>query len=635
MDNKVQDILLLMLSLSKIDNSKKIVENYIDSMNLGWSGIKFSHIPENTQIISSDCIPLKTVSYDFGFIEIMHESLIVSVSTKKMLLLTIQMLAIIMENQKQHELLSTEKEKLQEQVKQQFSDLQRQEEQYRALAENSEDIIIRLDTNFNIVFINRAVEKIANYDKNNLINHNVKDLKFILEDTGKWIEYITDVFATGVTCKAEFNVSHTSGQRILDVRIIPEFDKRNIVTSIICSARDITELKQKEEELQIAKRKAEESDYLKSSFLANMSHEIRTPLNGILGFSQLLKKKDLQLEKRHLYSDIINNNGRQLLTIISDIIDISKIEAGQIVLEETEVEIQSLLQQLYVSFQNDLALKNKLDIKLSIKNSIDSTNIYILTDEVRLKQVLQNLISNAIKFTHHGSITFGIDIQEKFLQFYVKDTGIGLSCENQKIIFDRFRQANESTTREYGGTGLGLAIARNLIELMGGKIWVDSIEKKGTTFYFTLPIKSNKSSVSQIKTIEKDPEIINMKGKRILVVEDDIYNFNFIEAILEETKAKLIHVDNGLEAVEVCQKINPDLILMDIQLPLMNGFDAIEKIRSILPKMKIIVLTANGFGVERKKYLEIGCSDYLFKPVTKEKLFNAIYGCLGQKKTPK
>jgi len=375
-------------------------------------------------------------------------------------------------------------------------------------------------------------------------------------------------------------------------------------------------------EVQITK--IQEVDLLKTSFVANLSHEIRTPLNGILGFAELLKKKDISSEKREMYADIIYNNGQQLLNIITDVIDLSKIHADQLIIEEKQVLLKQLVDHLQFIYQNELKRNEKSNIKLSINTHVENNDIIILTDGTRLQQIFQYLLSNAVKFTHTGEISFGFKIEKNKVVFHVKDTGIGITPEHKKFIFDHFRQANESISREYGGTGLGLAISKKLVELMGGEIWVESEVNIGTTFYFTLPLKKSLQDSVQDTPIQQDKHIPTFKGKQILLVEDDQTSYLLIKAVLEEIGAKITRVDNGLDSIQMCKDLNPDLVLMDIQLPKMNGYDAVKNIRLTQPNKIIIAITANAFEEDRQKCMAIGCNDFLAKPVSKDLLINTI-----------
>jgi signal transduction histidine kinase/CheY-like chemotaxis protein len=376
--------------------------------------------------------------------------------------------------------------------------------------------------------------------------------------------------------------------------------------------------------IEVQTTKIQEVDLLKTSFVANLSHEIRTPLNGILGFAELLKKKDISSEKREMYADIIYNNGQQLLNIITDVIDLSKIYADQLIIEEKQVLLKQLLDHLQFIYQNELKRNEKSNIKLSINTHVENNDIIILTDGTRLQQIFQYLLSNAIKFTHTGEISFGFKIEKNKVVFHVKDTGIGITPEHKKFIFDHFRQANESISREYGGTGLGLAISKKLVELMGGEIWVESEVNIGTTFYFTLPLKKSLQDSVQDTPAQQDKHIPTFKGKQILLVEDDQTSYLLIKAVLEEIGAKITRVDNGLDSIQMCKDLNPDLVLMDIQLPKMNGYDAVKNIRLTQPNKIIIAITANAFEEDRQKCMAIGCNDFLAKPVSKDLLINTI-----------
>jgi len=297
---------------------------------------------------------------------------------------------------------------------------------------------------------------------------------------------------------------------------------QNNYTGVIVVLTDISPLKKKEQELKKAKEKAEESDRLKSEFLSNMSHEIRTPMNGILGFSKLLKYENLEAQEGDEYVDIIYKSSRQLLRIITDIVDYSKIEAGYYELQYDELNLVHLLGELKTLFQEELSSRGRLHLDLRIKTSGDEQAPLVLADERKLKQVLTNLTENALKFTHQGYVELGYTPEQEQLVFYVSDTGIGIPPEKMDIIFQKFRQADSSTTREYGGTGLGLAISKKLVEIMGGKLWVESKEHKGSTFYFSIPCRS--VAAKTIHT-ESDERKMDWSSRHILIVEDDRASF--------------------------------------------------------------------------------------------------------------
>jgi PAS domain S-box-containing protein len=385
------------------------------------------------------------------------------------------------------------------------------------------------------------------------------------------------------------------------------------------------------DEIKTAKEKAEESDKLKSAFLANMSHEIRTPMNAILGFATLIRNRVLSEEKRKDYLELVNSNCRQLLRIISDIIDIAKIEAGQISIFNKNFSLNKTLHDLYLNFGNQLEAMKK-PIKLILRPGLNNEESTIFSDKVRLEQILANLLSNAIKFTDEGTIEFGYYIdRRRDIIFFVKDTGIGMTQKEQAVIFDRFRQVSSSYNKIYGGTGLGLSISKGLAEKLGGKIWVESEIDAGSTFCFNIPFKPGLRT-DNLPQIEYTANY-NWKGKTILIAEDEEINYNLLETIISPTKAKIIRAKNGLEAVEICRnKLNIDLVLMDIKMPDMNGFDATKKIKLTRKNLPIIAQTAYAMSVDEDNCLRAGCDDYISKPLQIDDLLNKVNKYLFEKK---
>jgi PAS domain S-box-containing protein len=375
------------------------------------------------------------------------------------------------------------------------------------------------------------------------------------------------------------------------------------------------------EELNEAKLNAEESYRLKSAFLANMSHEIRTPMNGIIGFSELLKSPKLPEEKREYYAGIVIDSSKQLLTIVNDILDISQIETGKVSLVYEDVVINDLINNLFAFFEPQSTSK---EIKLLSHKPLSNSLSTIRTDKTRLRQVLTNLLNNAIKFTSEGHIKFGYKVIDGYIEFFVEDTGIGIPEDLYEKVFEPFRQAELEISNQYGGTGLGLTISRKLVELLGGKIWLESQWGKGSVFYFTLPHNPNSSSV---KNNEKQEKMIsnNFFNMVVLVVEDDDVNYLFLETVLSKNKIKILRAFNGVEAVEICNN-NPDikLVLMDIKLPFMNGYEATKKIKKHNPDLPIIAQTAYAMYEDRNKALEAGCDEYISKPILTSELLKLI-----------
>jgi PAS domain S-box-containing protein len=365
-------------------------------------------------------------------------------------------------------------------------------------------------------------------------------------------------------------------------------------------------------ELNKAKSRAEESDKLKTAFLANMSHEIRTPMNGILGFADLLTDPENSKETQRKYIQIIQHSGQRMLSIINDLIDISKIEAGQVDLKMEHVNLNELFDNMFNFFLPEAKTRN---LSLSYRKDLPNTESEILTDATKLNQVLSNFIKNALKFTHQGQVNFGYILKNNVIEFYVEDTGIGISPELQKKIFERFRQGHLSGAKSYEGAGLGLSISKAFIEIMGGKVNVSSTLGKGSLFTFTLPYKTANSDrkptgTNKSNTLNADKEIT------ILVVDDDETSYLLIKDMLKKLNVHVIWVDNGKKAVETVSSNNKiDLILMDIRLPLLNGYASTRQIKKIRPELPVIAQTAFASSTDREQALDAGCNDYISKPI--------------------
>ncbi len=380
-------------------------------------------------------------------------------------------------------------------------------------------------------------------------------------------------------------------------------------------------------DLKIAKDKAEESDMLKTAFLANMSHEIRTPMNAIVGFSNLLLDLDSTETDKKDFVKQINSNSEILMNLINDIIDISIIESGHLKINKTKVCISELLQDLLSIFEKEKHKINKDHISITLEYEPSLKSLYILTDINRFKQVISNLISNALKFTNQGSIIIGFKQSNIHnILFYVKDTGIGIKQENNEAIFERFSKFNiECEKMLFPGTGLGLAICLELIQLMGGNIWFDSVLNEGSTFYFTLPAIYAEEEVNGFPSNEQHTvSSLNLNGKTIVVAEDVVSNFKLIKAFLKRTNVNLLWAKDGKEVLSMLENHIVDLILMDIQMPVMDGIKTTEVIRKMNNNIPIIIQTAYALNDEIEKSFTAGCNDYITKPIKKDELIYKI-----------
>ena len=378
-----------------------------------------------------------------------------------------------------------------------------------------------------------------------------------------------------------------------------------------------------------AKEKAEESDRLKTAFLANISHEIRTPMNGILGFSDMLARDNLDIEKREMFIEIIRKSGNQLLSIIDDIIDISKIETEQIRVVKEIFDLNEVMDYTFALFKPQF---DQLNLEFQYIPDCKNKTCIVESDKVRIQQIITNLLNNALKFTHSGFVKFGYAFIDNYVKIFVKDSGIGISTEHEGIIFERFRQVDEGSSRNYGGTGLGLSISKALVEKLGGTIWFESVPNEGSTFYFTIPAKIFDSNLENpdIELLSKNEILLNNEIT-ILIVDDEKMNYLYLKEIIDFLNIKNIYASNGMEAIELVEK-HPEisLILMDIKMPVMNGYISTKKIKKLRPKLPIIAQTAYAQQGDREKALNAGCDDYISKPIKETELISLIKKVLNK-----
>jgi len=390
---------------------------------------------------------------------------------------------------------------------------------------------------------------------------------------------------------------------------------------------------QYEEDLVRAKERAEESDRLKSAFLANMSHEIRTPMNAIVGFAQLLSDPELSQEERDRFTGIIKSRSDDLLHLLSDILEISRIESGNAKIVKTPIELNKLLNEIELVTRQKLQRSQKSHLDLRCEQPLHGTSINFITDPYIVKQVFSNLLDNAIKFTFTGSLRFGYHIPENgVITCFVSDTGIGIKPQSREVIFEHFRQADVDYPHQFGGTGLGLAICKGSLDLLDGKIWVTSEPGQGSTFYFSLPFQENQSEVQAVDNPETAGTPADTRspayqwpGKRLLLVEDDITNMEYLKILLGKTRAELVGVASGAELKNLYPELDRfDIVLLDVRLPDADGWELAREIKSIRPGLPVVAQTAYAMSADRQKSAEAGCDDYISKPINKSQLFKII-----------
>ncbi|MEA3392135.1 MAG: response regulator [Candidatus Marinimicrobia bacterium] len=395
---------------------------------------------------------------------------------------------------------------------------------------------------------------------------------------------------------------------------------------------DVTAKREDARQLVLAKNKAEESDRLKTIFLANMSHEVRTPMNTILGFSELLITGDLGKSKQEHYVNMIQTAGKQLLNIINDIVDTSKLEVNQLNINKQGCKLYDIYSQSIEIFLNNPLYQKKVDVKLELAFPENCQNIRVNADPYRIQQVIENLLNNAIKYTDKGVITLGCDIieSEKFINIrtYVKDSGIGIPEEKKHIIFECFRQVEEDQYRE--GTGLGLSISKGIIDLMGGEIGFDSKQGEGSIFYFKLQLDKIEGFTRPEKI--EHIEIPDLENKHIMIAEDDMTSYYLIKEYLQETKARISHALDGEILLQMLEKEVPDILLLDINMPKKDGYTCLKEIQEKGYELKIIAQTAYAMENEKEHCLNSGCDGYVSKPIDPDTLFVEIGQVLNIKK---
>ena len=504
--------------------------------------------------------------------------------------------------------------------------LQKSEETLRGIFNASPYAIILIDLKLNIIDTNLAgLEMFRVKDKNKIAG---KSINQFIEPSNldSALKNINISIKRGYSNNSEYVFTRTDGTIFTAETSGSSLkDSTGKTIAFVSIVNDITERIQFIEKIKHAKVDAEEADRLKTAFLANMSHEIRTPMNSIVGFSSLLTDPDNTEELKEKYLNHIINSTNSLMSLIDDIIDISKIEAGQLKITKTECHVNELLTDLYSTFSNSNTNKN-VELLLSFPKQGEDLNF--ISDPLRIRQVLTNLIGNSLKFTESGSIEIGYNLNNKkkeaFIEFYVSDTGIGIPEDKLEMIFHRFSQIEDAHTKKYGGTGLGLTISKRIVEILGGTISVKSEIHKGSTFYFSLPFIPVTTEKKETPTIFKASKY-NWKSKTILIAEDEDSNFQLLKAALDRTQITILHAHNGSEAVDMFKEAGIiDLILMDIRMPIMNGYEATRKIKAMDKNVPIISITAYAMSEDGSKSLAAGCDSYMSKPIRPGKFMAAI-----------
>lgn len=490
------------------------------------------------------------------------------------------------------------------------------EEKFRRLFENHSAVKLIIDPDSGMITeANQAAAQFYGWPVGNLMQMNLTEINCMP------IEQIRQMMDKTLSLiNFQFETQHRKADgTIADVEVFSsrvQIGGKYFLHAII---HDISEKKKFLKELIIAKEKAEESDRLKSAFLANMSHEIRTPMNGILGFLDLLRAPDLSEEDKDTYSRIVKKSGERLLTTINDIIEISKIEAGQVEVHTESIHLRSFCDYFFDFFRNE-AKTRKIDFKVVF--DVPDVNFTIETDRNKLESIVGNLLKNAFKFTTAGYIELGCRLEKDKILIYVEDSGRGIPADKIDSVFERFVQADTKITRSHEGSGLGLSIAKVYTSMLGGDIWVKSKEGQGSTFYVMLPWI--KGAEKPDAAIQPKHETLDGSNKKILIAEDDETSYKYLKLILDRENFTVIRASDGAEAVKLCMNEGITLVLMDIKMPVMDGFEATRQIKKLNPAIPVIAQTAFALQGDREKIRDAGCDDYITKPIRRADLLKII-----------
>ncbi len=496
---------------------------------------------------------------------------------------------------------------------------------------NSPVTVVITDPDGNIEYVNPAFVSSTGYSFAEVMGENMRILSSGKHEPSFFREMWTRI-RNGGEWQGEILNKKKDGTLFWEMASISAVtNRKGEITHFVAIKDDISRRKQMEDALFRAKEKAEESDKLKSAFLANMSHEIRTPMNAIVGLSGLLGDPVTSLNDRVMFSQLIRENSNVLLQLIDDIVDISKIEAGQISLRPDACNLTALMNEIYESFMLQVREK-KNDIEFVLNKNNECAQLYTITDQQRLRQIITNLLSNALKFTEKGKVEFGCSLRDgNSILFFVKDTGPGIPADKLNLIFDRFSQLEAAAPGQHKGAGLGLSISKSLAELLGGSIWAESREGSGSCFYLSIPWHP---VMDTPVTEEPQPGFISyprLSGQTVLVVEDLEVNYNLMEAMLKRTGATILWGRTGKEALDILAENRVlSLVLLDLNMPDINGIEILKKIKKERGDLPVIIQTAYAMNGEKERCRMAGCDYYITKPIQLEQLLAAIQNCMLQ-----
>ncbi len=500
-------------------------------------------------------------------------------------------------------------------------EINRQRQQLALVMEMADHAIFNVSKTGKVLTWNKGAEELYGYTGSDIINKSAEILEAFpnSQESREW----RDKVLKGEPLKNHESLHKSKDGKMISVMVTKSLieDENDQVAAVATLVKDVSVIKNREQELIMARKETERASRAKATFLSNMSHEIRTPLNSILGFANILKNMELGAEQKTIV-ETIYHSGQNLLALITDIIDVSRIEAAEIKIHVKSFPLNEIMRSIKDEFRARI-FENKQQ-KINFLLHLTNSNPIIQADPYRLKQVLENLLDNAFKFTNSGQVEFGYVIRNyQDILFYVKDTGRGISTKNQKIIFERFQQGEIISGKTTKGTGLGLAICKGIVDLMQGEIWVNSEPGKGTEMYFTIPYIKGKSETKP-KDVKSGSKIPDLSGKTVLIVEDDTYSLEMIRYLVEKTGATYLLAEDGEKAVDLFDKNNIDFILLDIRLPKKNGYEVLKLIRRANPDVPVVAETAHAMREEILSFSKMGFTDYLLKPIDQNELYHLM-----------
>lgn len=485
--------------------------------------------------------------------------------------------------------------------------------------------VIITDKDGRIEFFNPAFCKITGWNDQELIGKKTNILKSGFHPAN-YYDKLWKTINAGNEWQGEFKNRKKNGEFFWELASIsPIRNSFGTITHFVKISENITYLKKIEKDLKKAKQDAEAANNYKNHFLANMSHEIRTPINTIIGFSELIKSENLSAQKRSKYSEIIEENSQALLRLIDDIIDVAKIEANELKIKKEACSLGDMFSELEMTYNNFLKRKQKRSVELVFRIPEEAHHDVIFTDSYRLKQILNNLYINALKYTEAGHIEIGYTIlNENKLRFFVSDTGVGIPSSRLKNIFKRFNYSDETAVANTPGAGLGLSICKDLALLLGGDINVKTVEGEGSIFYLTLPYDKIKIPMVRASVAPATQSRYNFSNFTIMIAEDTPYNYEYLYSILQRTGANVLWAKDGIDVLKMYNNTKIDLILMDIQLPEISGYEATTQIRLTDQSLPIIAQTAYAMAEDRQKCMDVGCNDVLVKPIRMDEVLSTV-----------